>query len=145
MEVAMKEYNAISGNIQGTYHEAAVKLGISDSEMNILYVLCSEGNGCKQSAMYKQTGMTRSTVNSAIRKMEKDGILYLAAGEGRNTCVNLTDMGKKHLEATAAKIIAIERKIWLDWTKEEREIFLRLNRRYARQLKEKIDSLEVQS
>lgn len=145
MKVALKEYNEISGIIQGAYHEAAVKLGISDSEMNILYVICGEGSGCNQSALYKKTGMTRSTVNSAIRNMEKSGVLYLTAGEGRNTRVFLTEKGEKHLASTVGKIIKIENSIYLGWTEEERETFILLNKKYAEKLKEKIDSLEVQS
>lgn len=143
MQVELKEYNEISGNIQGIYHEAAVKLGISESEMDILYVLCCEGSGCNQSALYKKTGMTRSTVNSAIRNMEKDGILYLTAGKGRNTRVFLTDKGDNHIARYIGKLIDIENEIWSSWTESERRSFINLNLRYSKQLKEKIDNFEV--
>ena len=86
MKVEFKEFNSIIGKINGIYHEAALKMGMSDSERDILYVLCDKGSGCNQSVLYKETGMTRSTVNSAIRKLENKGILYLTAGTGRNTC-----------------------------------------------------------
>lgn len=142
MTSALKEYNEINGNIQAAYHDAAVKLGLSDSEMDILYVICQESSGCFQSALYKKTGMTRSTVNSAVRKMEKDGLLYLTAGGGRNTKVNLTEKGGVFLSATVGKIMEIEREIWAEWTDEEREIFINLNKRYAARLREKIDALE---
>ena len=59
--------------------------------------LCDRGSGCNQSVLYKETGMTRSTVNSAIRKLENAGILYLTAGRGRNTCVVLTEKGEGYM------------------------------------------------
>ena len=55
----------------------ALKLGLSDVEMNILYALCMEGSGCYQSLLYKNTGLTRSTVNTVIRRFEKAELMYL--------------------------------------------------------------------
>ena len=36
------QYAYLAGEINGLYHEAAVKMGISDSVQNILYVLCEK-------------------------------------------------------------------------------------------------------
>ena len=89
------EYTYLAGEINALYHEAAVKMGVSDSTMNILYVLCEKGDACLQSEISKLTGISRQTINSAIRKLEKDGIIYLKQGEGRNTIVCLTEKGKQ--------------------------------------------------
>lgn len=141
MKVEFKEFNSIIGKINGIYHEAALKMGISDSERDILYVLCDKGSGCKQSALYKETGMTRSTVNSSIRKLEKAGILYLTAGQGRNTCVVLTEKGEKYITETVGKLVEIENRIYLNWTPEERQFFLQLNQRFADELEKSVQNL----
>ncbi len=134
MNVEMKKFNNIAGTINSIYHDAALKMGMTDSERDILYVICDLGSGCNQSALYKNTGMTRSTVNSALRKMEKAGILYVKSGEGRNTCVYLTEYGEKYLSSTVGKIVEIENKIFTGWSKKEQELFIALNERYAEQL-----------
>ena len=141
MKVEFKEFNSIIGKINGIYHEAALKMGMSDSERDILYVLCDKGSGCNQSVLYKETGMTRSTVNSAIRKLENKGILYLTAGTGRNTCVVLTDKGEKHIAETVGKLIKIENSIYLGWTPAERQFFLRLNQKFADELNDGVQKL----
>ena len=141
MKVEFKEFNSIIGKINGIYHEAALKMGISDSERDILYVLCDRGSGCNQSVLYKETGMTRSTVNSAIRKLENAGILYLTAGRGRNTCVVLTEKGERYIAETVGKLIEIENRIYLSWTPEERQFFLQLNQRFADALENGIQNL----
>ena len=138
----MKEFNIVDGAINGCYHEAALKLGISEAEMNVLYVLSYEGSGCYQSLLYKNTGMTRSTVNTIIRRFEKKELLYLKSGEGRNTCVFLTEKGEKYLEETVQKIVDVEDRIFRGWTEEERMTFLRLNQKYAAELKAGIDQME---
>lgn len=138
----MKEFNIINGAINGYYHEAALKLGISDAEMNVLYVLSYEGSGCYQSLLYKNTGMTRSTVNTIIRRFEKEELLYLKSGKGRNTCVFLTEKGEKYLKDTVQKIVDIENRIFKGWPEEDRAEFLRLNQKYADELKDEIDQME---
>lgn len=138
----MKEFNIVSGAINGCYHEAALKLGISDAEMNVLYVLSYEGNGCYQSLLYKNTGLTRSTVNTIIRRFEKEKLLYLKSGQGRNTCVFLTEKGQKYLEDTAQKIVDIENHIFANWSEEDRKMFLYLNQKYASELKDEIDKMK---
>ncbi len=79
--------------MNGLYHEAAVKAGVSDSVHSILYVLCAENYRCLQSEIYKQAGISRQTINSAIRRLEQDNTIYLAKANGRNTIVCLTEKG----------------------------------------------------
>ena len=137
----MKEYNEIISTICNLYHEAAVKLKLSDSEMDILYGLCSHGQGCYQSTLYKETGMTKSTINSALKKMERDEILYLTPGQGRNTCVHLTEKGQQLAERTVYKVFEIENAVYESWTEEEQRIFLHLNRDYAEKMEQMLRTL----
>ena len=60
-----EQYTYLAGEINALYHEAAVKMGISDSVQNILYVLCEKGGKCLQSEISKLTGISRQTINSA--------------------------------------------------------------------------------
>ena len=72
-----EQYTFLAGEINALYHEAAVKMGISNSVQNILYVLCEKGGKCQQSEISKLTGISRKTINSAIRKLEKEELVYL--------------------------------------------------------------------
>lgn len=135
---AFQEYNLIQNQINSAYHEAARRMGLSDSELDILYVLSTHEPGCNQSVLYKEAFSIRSTVNSAIRKMEKAGLLYLTPGTGRNTRVYLTDAGQALARDTAERVIRAENEIAARWRPEELELFLRLNRDFAEQLTEKV-------
>jgi DNA-binding MarR family transcriptional regulator len=129
------QYTYLAGEINALYHEAAVKTGISDSVQNVLYVLCEKGGRCMQSEVSKLTGISRQTINSAIRNLEKDGIVYLEQGKGRNTILCLTEKGK---EFTAEKILPLyeaENKIWNEWTAEEQQQYLELTEKYRDGLK----------
>ena len=141
MNPIFRECRELIGQIDGLYHEAALKLNLTDSELNILYVLCVHGPGCRQSTFYKETEMSKSTVNSAVKKMEREGLLCLKPGEGRNTCVYATDAGNALMNNTVCRLIELEDKIYDAWSPEEQQTFLRLNRDYTERFRKIVESL----
>ena len=141
MDSRFKEWVYIEGLMQSAYHEAALKMNLSDSEFWILYVFNFHQEGCNQSVLYKEACLTKSTVNSAIRKMEQKDLLYLTPGEGRNTMVFLTEKGRKLMEDTVYKVIQIENTIYDTWTPEDQKLFMNLNCDFAEKLRDKIKEL----
>ena len=141
LKVELKEFNKVIGTINSLYHEAAIKLGLPDSEFNILYMIYDQGEGCKQSTICNMTGLTRSTVNSALQRMEKSGLLYLKQGKGRNTHIYMTEKGNMLLQQTVEKVVAIENKIYLSWSKETQSQFVALNRRFAESFKDELKNI----
>ena len=98
-----KRYNYLSSEINSLYHQAAKKMGISDSVQNILYVLCDQGNQALQSEICSISGISRQTINSALSKLEQQGLVRVEPDKGRNTMVFLTEEGQKF---AAEKIVA---------------------------------------
>ncbi len=136
-----RQYTYLAGEINALYHEAAVKMGVSDSVQNILYVLCEKENRCLQSEISKLTGISRQTINSAIRKLEKDGIITLEPGKGRNTVVCLTEKGERYAAEKIAPLFQMENAIWNEWTTEEQQQYLLLTQKYRDALKTRIRKL----
>ena len=137
----MKRFNYLMAETNAAYHEAAWKLGLSDSVMQILYAVCNSGDNCLLADICRLSGISKQTINSALRKMEADGIVYLEKADGKAKRVYLTDRGKTLAENTAVKLIDIENGILASWTREELEQFLELNRKYLVNFKEKIREL----
>lgn len=81
------------------------------------------------------TGMSRQTINTAIRKLEKAEMVYLEQGTGRNTIVYLTEKGKTFCNKNISSLLEIEDKIWNEWTDEERKQYLALTQKYRDALK----------
>ena len=119
-------YAYLSAEITSLYHEAAVKIGISDTVLNILYVLCEKEGQCLQRDIFRLTGISRQTINSAIRKLER---------EGRNTMVCLTKKGSNFSAEKILPLFQIEDKIWNEWTAEEQEKYILLTQTYRDALK----------
>ena len=48
MYSAFKEFYNLLSQVNSVYHDAALKLGLTDSELDILYSLNEHGSGCNQ-------------------------------------------------------------------------------------------------
>lgn len=66
--------NYLTSELQSIYHQSSVKLGISDSVSTVLYAIYDAGEACLLSDIYKNSGISKQTINSAIRGLEADGI-----------------------------------------------------------------------
>lgn len=91
------------------------------------------------------TGLPKQTINSAIRKLEQEHILYLESTGSRNKRVILTEKGKQLAAKTAGKVIAAENRIFEEWGSEEAEKFLALNERYLKCLRAELKRLKEET
>ena len=137
----MRRFNYLVGEIDSLYHEAALKLGISDSAFAVLYAVCNEGN-CGISDVCRLTGVSKQTVNSALRKLESDGVIILEALDGKKKRIALTAKGSRLMKKTAAKIVEAENRVFGAWTEKERSEYLRLTERYLIDFRNEIDKLK---
>lgn len=138
-----KRYSYLTSEIDAAYHRAALKLGLSDSAMRILYTICLRGESCALGEIVSLSGISKQTVNSALRKLEKDGIVYLETTNGRKKTVHLTKDGKILAQGTAGRVLQMEDEIFSVWTEEELETYLELTGKYLSSFKEKVKELNA--
>ena len=62
----MRSINHLLSEIDAAYHEASLRLGLADSAMQILYILCSQGGACLLRNICRQSGTSKQTINSAL-------------------------------------------------------------------------------
>ena len=139
VDAQMKRFNLLTKEIDITYHDAALKLGMSDSAMVILYTVCSYGGECLLSDM--TSGVSKQTINSALRKLEADGVVRSEVFEGRKKKVHLTEKGRRLAKDTVYRVIEIENEIFASWPKEDVDKYLELTKRFMEALKEKTKEL----
>ena len=133
----LKRYNYLFGETESAYHEISRKLGLTDSAISILYALLESGDACPLRDVCRFTGLSKQTVNSALRKLEGEGALRLEPVGGRNKLVRLTEEGKALAERAAGRVLAREDEIFASWPREDVETYLKLTENYMRALQEK--------
>lgn len=137
----MKKFNYLSSEIDAAYHEAAQRLGLSDSAMQILYAICNHEEQCLLSDICKLSGTSKQTINSALRKLEAEHIVYLKTAAGRRKTVCLTENGKELVNRTVARLIKVENDIFSSWQEQELKLYLELTQKYLISFKNKIKEM----
>lgn len=132
----MRQLNHLMSETDAVYHEAALRLGMSDSILQILYILCDKGGNCPLGEILALSGISKQTINSALRKLEEEGTVYLEEMGGRKKRVCLTEKGRELAERTVVKLMEIENGILDSWPRAHVEQYLELTRRYLTALKE---------
>ena len=139
-ETMLRRFNVINDEITSLYHQASLKLGFADSEMVILYLLCDYGM-ISQRRIIEITGMSKQTVSSSISRMENAGWLLRGTKNGHRREITLTESGENLIRNVLRPFIEQEESIFSDWTEDEKEIFLKLNRRYRDKLRDIVASI----
>lgn len=137
----LNRINLIMAETDGVYHDAAVRLGLSDSALRILYALRTQEDKCDLNMMPRLTGLSKQTIHSALRKLEREGIVALSAAGGRKKRLCLTETGQTLAAQTVEKLMELENSIFDGWPEQDMQLFLELNQRYLTQLREKIKEL----
>ncbi len=137
----MKRFNYLTSEINAVYHEAALKLGLSDSAMLILYTICNYGESCMVSDICHLSGTSKQTIHSALRKLELEELIYLEKINGRKKSVHLTEKGKTLAEHTVVRLIRMENEVFDAWTEKERIRYLELTQRFLNEMKERLSQL----
>lgn len=133
--------NYLTSEMESLYHQASLKLGITDSVSIVLYTIYDAGDGCLLSDVYKKSGIRKQTVNSAIRSLEADQILYLQQHTGRAKKILLTNKGRDFVQKTVARLYEAEAKAFDSWQEEEISMYVQLMEKYADCLRQQIGKL----
>lgn len=125
------------------YHSAAVKFGMSDTAMWILYVLSEPDSCVTQQDLCRQGSFPKQTVNTAISNMVKNGYVTLEPipGSRNQKRILLTDAGRKLAAVTVDKLRMAEEMAYDALTAEELESYLALSKRLTDSLKKEISKL----
>ena len=135
-------FNLSCFEIDSAYHDIAVRLGLSDSAMMILYTLCTMGEACPLCEIIRLSGMKKQTVSSCLARLSADGVISLSKTDGKRKVVCLTEKGRGLANKTVYPLMKEEQRILSSWKSEELELYLKLNDRFLSQIKELSQTIE---
>ncbi len=127
----LKENNRIYREVDGMYHELCVKMGLSDSAFLILYSIVEMEGNCSQREIADRCCISRKTINSSVKNLEKEGFVTLESGAGRDKQIVLTKRGEQFVQEKIFPIMEVEDNAFLEMEPDERRELLRLNAKYA--------------
>lgn len=136
-----QEYLQMDHQIDEFYHTLAQALGLSDSALWVLWSLAELGEGCTQRDVCRQFLLSKQTVHSSVRKLERDGVLSLRPGEGREVALFLTDRGRELIREKVLPTMEAERAAAAGLTEAEWRDMIRLSRKWLSLFREAAASI----
>ena len=96
------------------YHAYAVRHGVSDSFLFLMYVFHEDGDGVTQAEIGQILNVPKQTVNSALKKMEADGLIYLKNDDKdkKKKRVFLTETGTNIMRVLIEPLILAENRAY---------------------------------
>lgn len=135
-------YNQLLKECDTIYHTAAVNSGLSDCAFWILYTVQDTEHIYTQSEICDNSSLPRQTVNSALKKLEKDGYLTLQRIEGKiSKSIHLTKQGQAFVQKYIVPVMGAEERACELFSDEEKELFLKIFRTLVYRLNEEISNV----
>lgn len=140
-EKALKEYNYLWRKIEKLWHDIARKAGVSDSTYEIFSTILELGEGCQQKDICDRNSISKQTIHSAIKKLEREGLIVVRKEHGKDKRVYLTPQGKELVKEKVLPAAEAENQVFAEMTEEESQELIRLTEKYLIQLQAKIEQL----
>ncbi len=114
--------------INSLYHEEAVRLGISETALWILYSIFGAEETFTQYDLCEAWQYPRQTVNSAITSLIKNGyvVLKVIPGTRNRKAIHLTESGLAFCEKNILPLYLAEERAYLQMSEKELDTFVAL-------------------
>ena len=125
------------------YHNAAVKFGLSDTAMWVLYNVYASEDVITQQELCRQCFFAKQTVNTAITNLSKSGYVVLEAipGTRNQKKILLTQKGAALADQTIKHLIDAESRAYSALSREELDTYLEMTTRLTVSLREETEKI----
>ena len=107
----VQKLNGMLCEMDSIYQTLLSAKNISDGEFVVLNAILSLGEGCLQKDIAENSYMSKKTINSTIKKLEKEGFIKLKAGKYPNMHIYLTKQGLDHIKNNVLPIVNVEDRV----------------------------------
>ena len=106
----LRHINGMLSEISSIYEKLLSSKNVPEGVFIVMSSILDLGEGCLQKEISEISYLNKKTVNSAIKKLQKDGYLELKAGKYHNMPIYLTEKGKAYMQENIIPIIQVESK-----------------------------------
>jgi len=117
----LKQLNSMLSEIDNIYQALLKANNVSESEYIIMFAINELGEGCSQKDISENVYASKKTINSTIKKFEKDGLIELKPAKYPSMQIFLTEKGKKFMKDNIIPILKVESDVLDDVTEDEFE------------------------
>ncbi|MCR4880458.1 MAG: MarR family transcriptional regulator [bacterium] len=136
----VRQLNKMLSELDNLYQTMLMKNGLSDSEYIVMFAILSLGEGCLQKDIAENGFMSKKTINSTIKKLQKEEILQLKAGKYPNMHIYLTKKGQEYIKQKVIPVIETENVVLNSMSSDAFDILVGGYTKYIERFRELVDS-----
>ncbi len=144
LQEQLRRFNTLWKAQDDIWQEAARNSGLTETAFWIIYILTTENNAeLTQAELCDTWFIPRQTCNSAVKKLEREGLISLTThkGAGNVKYLSLTENGIACAEKYIAPLTNADVLSFSSFTEEERDLLLSLMQRQLDYLKKGTENL----
>ena len=117
----LKQLNSILSEVDNIYQTLLKANNVSESEYIVMFAINELGEGCSQKDISENGYASKKTINSTIKKFEKDGHIELKPAKYPSMQIFLTEKGKRFMQDNIIPILRLESTVLDDVPENEFE------------------------
>lgn len=140
-------YNQLAKELDELYQLYAKKSGLSEAAFWILYCVHERREPYTQKELCDIWSYSRQTINSALKNLEMQGIVYLKSqpGNRKNKRILLTASGEGLVRRIIVPLVDAEKNVFIQMGEQDTQAFLTLTRRHLELLRREINQMYMSS
>lgn len=143
LQKLLSQYNGLYKEMDEVYHTLARHYGLSDCALWILYILRETQTPQTQNEICELLSLSKQTVNSALKKLEKEDYIRLEPqpGSQKNKLVRFTARGEALAEKTIDNVFEMEQAAFAQFSDDECAVYLQLIQKHVRCLQREAENI----
>ena len=119
----LRDVNNIYKKNCAVYYKLASYYGLTETMFDILYFVRENEDCTTQAQICNNLYLRKQTVNTALKKLEKEGCIYLEkdVGNRKNKTIHFTEKGNELVRNTVDHVFEVERRAFEKLSEEEKK------------------------
>ncbi len=106
----LRHINGMLSEISSIYEKLLSSKNVPEGVFIVMSSILDLGEGCLQKEISEISYLNKKTVNSTIKKLQKEEFIELKAGKYPNMHIYLTNKGREYMRENIIPIIEVESK-----------------------------------
>lgn len=141
----LRYINSMLGDISNIYQKLLMVKNIPESVYIIFSSILEFGEGCLQKDIAERSSINKKTVNTTIKKLQKDEFIVLKAGKYPNMHIYLTKKGREYIQANIIPIIEVKRDVLNSMSDKEFEVLVDSYMKYIDNFRERAEEFAIRN
>lgn len=135
----LRHINGMLSEISSIYEKLLSSKNVPEGVFIVMSSLLDLGEGCLQKEISETSYLNKKTVNSTIKKLQKEDYIELKAGKYPNMHIYLTEKGREYMIRNIIPIIEVESKALELMPAKEFETLVESYRKYIDNFREHVE------